>query len=75
MKMPEPVRRVLLFAIVAAICIALFVRARAPLAAQVTDQDEEVQMGQEVFNELKAKGEIVEDLLAHLHFQIGRAHV
>jgi len=32
----------------------------APLAAQSSDQDEEVQMGQEVFNELKAKGEIIE---------------
>ena len=60
LKMPEPVRRVLLFAIVAAICIGLFVSTRAPLAAQDTNQDEEVQMGQEVFNELKAKGEIVE---------------
>ena len=27
---------------------------------QAQDQDEEVQMGQEVFNELKAKGEIIE---------------
>src|SRR5580700_5917554 len=31
-----------------------------PVAAQQQDQDEEVQMGQEVFNELKAKGEIIE---------------
>jgi predicted Zn-dependent protease len=31
-----------------------------PAAAQQQDQDEEVQMGQEVFNELKAKGEIIE---------------
>ena len=30
------------------------------VAAQVPNQDEEVQMGQEVFNELKAKGEIIE---------------
>jgi predicted Zn-dependent protease len=38
------------------------VGARTPLAAQGPnqDQDEEVQMGQEVFNELKAKGEIIE---------------
>src|SRR5271169_2855555 len=32
----------------------------APAVAQQQNQDEEVQMGQEVFNELKAKGEIVE---------------
>src|SRR3974390_2585747 len=31
-----------------------------PAAAQQQNQDEEVQMGQEVFNELKAKGEIIE---------------
>ena len=31
-----------------------------PLAAQRQNQDEEVQMGQEVYNELKAKGEIIE---------------
>ena len=33
---------------------------RMPAAAQQQNQDEEVQMGQEVFNELKAKGEIIE---------------
>src|SRR3974390_1577690 len=31
-----------------------------PGAAQQQNQDDEVQMGQEVFNELKAKGEIIE---------------
>src|SRR6202051_3107585 len=51
------VRKVLLYAIVAA-CLAG--SSRAPLAAQAFNRDEEVQMGQEVFNELKAKGEIVE---------------
>jgi predicted Zn-dependent protease len=34
--------------------------ATAPLAAKAQNQDEELQLGQEVFNELKAKGEIVE---------------
>src|SRR5271169_3487934 len=34
--------------------------AAVPTAAQQQNQDEEVQMGQEVFNELKAKGEIIE---------------
>jgi predicted Zn-dependent protease len=40
----------------AALCLAAAVN----LAAQQQDQDEEVQLGQEVFNELKAKGEIIE---------------
>jgi predicted Zn-dependent protease len=41
---------------IAVLCLAATMNA----AAQKQDQDEEVQMGQEVFNELKAKGEIVE---------------
>ncbi len=41
----------------AALCLPA---AGIPVAAQQQDQDEEVQMGQEVFNELKAKGEIIE---------------
>jgi beta-barrel assembly-enhancing protease len=40
--------------------VALCLAAAANAAAQQRNQDEEVQMGQEVFNELKAKGEIVE---------------
>jgi len=40
----------------AALCLAAAVN----MAAQQQDQDEEVQLGQEVFNELKAKGEIIE---------------
>src|SRR5271157_1340507 len=43
----------------AALCLAWLVNA-SPLAAQAQSQDEEQQLGQEVFNELKAKGEIVE---------------
>jgi beta-barrel assembly-enhancing protease len=38
----------------------LVLAAAANAAAQQQNQDEEVQMGQEVFNELKAKGEIIE---------------
>src|ERR1700731_2921858 len=53
----EIVRKAFLYATVAA-CLAG--SARSPLVAQASNQDEEVQMGQEVFNELKAKGEIVE---------------
>src|SRR5215470_10267424 len=41
---------------IAAICLAVLGTA----AAQKQSEDEEVQMGQEVFNELKAKGEIIE---------------
>jgi beta-barrel assembly-enhancing protease len=53
-------RKVLLLATAAAMCFWAVMTARAPLAAQDANQDQEMQMGQEVFNELKAKGEIVE---------------
>jgi predicted Zn-dependent protease len=45
---------------VVAVGLAGFGCARPPLEAQEPNGDEEVQLGQEVFNELKAKGEIVE---------------
>src|SRR5271157_5699035 len=59
MKASELRRRALLYAAVVALCVA---GARAPLAAQEQNQnqDEELQMGQEVFEELKSTGEIVE---------------
>ena len=41
------------------VATALFL-AVGKASAQDQNQDEEVQMGQEVFNELKAKGEIIE---------------
>jgi beta-barrel assembly-enhancing protease len=41
---------------VAILCLASY----GSSAAQTSNQDDEVQMGQEVFNELKAKGEIIE---------------
>ena len=41
----------------AALCLPAVI---IPATAQQQNQDEEVQMGQEVFNELKAKGEIIE---------------
>jgi predicted Zn-dependent protease len=56
MKVIESRRQPLLFIGTAALCLA----AAAHAAAQQQNQDQEVQMGQEVFNELKAKGEIVE---------------
>src|SRR5271157_2046740 len=56
----EVIRKAFLYATAAALCLQGVESARTPLAAQGGNQDEEVQMGQEVFNELKAKGEIVE---------------
>src|SRR5258708_10161060 len=50
----------LLGAAVAGLCCTGGGGPRASAAAQVSGQDEETEMGQEVFNELKAKGEIVE---------------
>jgi predicted Zn-dependent protease len=50
-------RKVILCTTAAALCLVGVVNA-IPLAAQ--DQDDEVQIGQEVFNELKDKGEIIE---------------
>lgn len=56
----EMLRNVLLRTTVAALCLLGIGIATTPLAGQAQDQDEEVQLGQEVFNELKAKGEIIE---------------
>src|SRR5271169_4541699 len=55
----EQFRKSFLCTIAAALCLAGLGNS-TPLMAQSQDQDEEVQMGQEVFNELKAKGEIIE---------------
>jgi len=59
MKVFEVLRKALLFTTAAALSLAGVV-SPAPLAAQGQDQDEEVQIGQEAFNELKDKGEIIE---------------
>ncbi|MGP0018305.1 MAG: M48 family metalloprotease [Candidatus Sulfotelmatobacter sp.] len=53
-------RNALLHTTAAALCLLVVGTATTPLAAQAQDQDEEVQLGQEVFDELKAKGEIIE---------------
>ena len=63
MKTTEVIRRSLLCTFAVVCCLggvwtATTVAARG--ANQGSNQDEEVQMGQEVFNELKAKGEIIE---------------
>lgn len=60
MNVSELLRKGLLCTATGALCFAVYGRVATPLSAQTFDQDEEVQMGQEVFNELKAKGEIVE---------------
>ena len=56
MKVIESLRKAFLLIGPAALCLG----ATLNCAAQQQNQDEEVQLGQEVFNELKAKGEIVE---------------
>ena len=60
MNVFELLRKALLYATAAALCLAEAESTRSALADQGRNQDEEVEMGQEVFNQLKAKGEIVE---------------
>jgi predicted Zn-dependent protease len=56
----ELLRKAVLYTIAAAVACAGVGIAPTLLAAQGQNQDEEVQLGQEMFNELKAKGEIIE---------------
>ncbi len=56
----EVVRKGLLCTAAGVLFFAIFGRAGTQALAQTSDQDEELQMGQDVFDELKAKGEIVE---------------
>jgi predicted Zn-dependent protease len=60
MKVSELVRRALLYALAAAFCLVGLESATIPLRAQGSNQDVELQIGQEIFNELKAEGKIVE---------------
>ena len=53
-------RNALLHATAAALCLLAVGITTTRLAAQAQDQDEELQLGQEVFNELKGRGEIIE---------------
>ena len=54
-------RKAFLNTTAAVLCLAAFVNpTRSAAQKQDQNQDQEVQMGQEVFNELKAKGEIIE---------------
>jgi beta-barrel assembly-enhancing protease len=60
MKAMESHRHAFLFIGTAALYLAAAVHVAAQQNRAQQNQDEEVQLGQEVFNELKAKGEIVE---------------
>ncbi len=56
----EPLRKALLYNATALVVLAGFGIATTRLKGQEQNQDVEVQLGQEVFNELKASGEIIE---------------
>lgn len=58
--MSDLARRALLYASAVVLCLMGLESATTPLRAQESNQDVELEMGQEVFNALKAKGEIVE---------------
>ena len=60
MKPFDLLRKGILCAAAAVLCFTWVGRAAAPPPGQASKQDEELQLGQEVFDELKAKGEIVE---------------
>ena len=60
MKTFERLRKALLYITAATVGLVGVAVAQTPSASQGQSQDEEQQMGQEVFNELKAKGEIIE---------------
>ena len=60
MKAVALVRKAVFYACAVMLGLAGVASARTHFAAQGQNQDEELQMGQEVFNELKAKGEIIQ---------------
>ena len=53
-------RKAVFFASAAALFLAALACVRIPLADQGRNKDEEIEMGQEIFNEFKTNGEIVE---------------
>lgn len=59
MTASEMRRKAILCISAAALCLTWVVKA-TPLAAQAQNQDEEVKLGDEAFNELKARAEIIE---------------
>ena len=60
MKAFALLRRTLLYASAGALCLAGLGSGRTSVATHGCNQDEELEMGQEIFNVLKANGEIVE---------------
>jgi predicted Zn-dependent protease len=60
MSLLKLLRKTILYATAAALCLTGVESARTPLAAQGQKQDEEMEMGQQVYNQLKAKGEIIQ---------------
>ena len=64
MKAIDRLHKTLLFISAMALCLvvsdASAQQQNSNASAQQQNQDEELQLGQEVFNELKAKGEIIE---------------
>ena len=69
MNTSERPRRERLLTFAAALCLAGLVRASIALATQGPKQDQELEMGQRIFNEMKANGEIVES--SPLYNQLG----
>jgi predicted Zn-dependent protease len=69
MNMLERVQTALLLTFAPALCLAGLHRASIPLAAQERKQDQELEMGQKIFDEMKASGEIVES--SPLYNQLG----
>jgi len=65
----ERVRRALLYASAAMLCLGGVGSGGTSVPAQGRNQDEEVEMGQEIFSELKANGEIVESSPLYDHLR------
>jgi beta-barrel assembly-enhancing protease len=65
MKSRDLVRKSSLYAIAVGLCLA----AAGNASAQKQNEDEEVQLGQEAFNELKAKGAIIESSPLYDHLR------
>ena len=59
-RMLAATRKALMYAAAAALCLAGLESATIPAAAQKNNQDPELQMGQEVFDGLKAKAEVIQ---------------
>ena len=69
MNTVELLRKALFYIAAASVGLAGVGIATTPLVAQAQNQDEELQIGQDAFNQLKAKGEIIES--SPLYDQLG----